>query len=184
MTSGRSGLASAVIYQPSCPQNYSQECSIAQHPTKREYDDDRSLPPNGGNNSSMNCNYSSNVYQNLRGSGSGSGNRDSNENEEETNCDENDECPKKVKSSCIFTQMRERCKARSLQLHHQQLQQIQQQKLNDINCNLEKVIRNHTKCKNPNAPCSIQRLRRRFQYFLYNHIRQSDYPCKGNESKT
>jgi hypothetical protein len=182
LTSGRSGLASAVIYQPSCPQNYSQECTIAQNPTKRDYDDNRRLPPNDGNNSSMNCNYSSNVYENLRGSGSGSGNRDSNENVE-TNCDENEESPKKVKSSCIFTQMRERCRARSRHLHHLQQQQ-QQHKLNDINSNLEKVIRNHTKCKNPNASCSMQRLRRRFQYFLYHHIRQSDYPCKDHESKT
>ena len=182
LTSGRSGLASAVIYQPSCPQNYSQECTIAQNPTKRDYDDNRRLPPNNdGNNSSMNCNYSSNVYQNLRGSGSGSGNHDSNETEE-TNCDENEECPKKVKSTCIFTQMRERCRTRSRHLNHLQHQQMQQQKLNDINSNLEKVIRNHTKCKNPNASCSMQRLRRRFQYFLYNHIRHSDCENKGNES--
>ncbi|CAG9809236.1 unnamed protein product [Chironomus riparius] len=182
LTSGRSGLASAVIYQPSCPQNYSQECTVAQNPTKRDYDDNRRLPPNNdGNNSSMNCNYSSNVYQNLRGSGSGSGNHDSNETEE-TNCDENEESPKKNKSTCIFTQMRERCRTRSRHLHPLQQQQMQQQKLNDINSNLEKVIRNHTKCKNPNASCSMQRLRRRFQYFLYNHIRHSDCQNKGNEN--
>lgn len=197
LTSGRSGLASAVIYQPSCPQNYSQECTVAQNPTKRDYDDNRRLPPNNGNSSSMHCNYSSNVHSssNLRGSG-GSGNRDSNE-VDETNCDEsNNECPKHVvNNSCVFMRMRERCKFRNnhqrlsteKSFSHSQNLQLQQQhqhkqKTNDINCNLEKIVRSHTKCKN--TSCSIQRLRRKFQHFLYNHIKQSDYQCSGSDSKT
>lgn len=45
LTSGRSGLASAVIYQPSCHQSYSLDCTTNLS-TDREYDDDRK-PPDG-----------------------------------------------------------------------------------------------------------------------------------------
>lgn len=182
LTSGRSGLASAVIYQPSCAQNYAQECTIAQNPTKREYDDNSGVPPNNNSgSSSMNLNYSSNVYSNLRGSG-GSGNRDSIDVDDTTNCDEtNDECPKKkiissnsnINSSnsnpmCI----RERCKLRNRQF-------------NDISCNLEKItiLRNHMVLQRSASPCTIQRLRRRFQHFIFNHIKHNGEHHADNKRK-
>lgn len=52
LTSGRSGLASAVIYQPSCSQNYSQESVTLQH-ASREYDESRDQQNPSGSNSSM-----------------------------------------------------------------------------------------------------------------------------------
>lgn len=70
LTSGRSGLASAVIYQPSCPQNYSQDC-LASLSSNREYDDDRKPPDNNdddadissrGTGSSYHLNCSSNFF--------------------------------------------------------------------------------------------------------------------------
>lgn len=190
LTSGRSGLASAVIYQPSCPQNYTQECTIAQNHTKREYDDNSGVPPPNDGSSSMNLNYTSNVYSNLRDSGGGSGNRDSNEvDETTTNCDENnDECPKKKivnnnNRTCVFVRMRERYLARNC--IREQTSSIQpQQKINDINCNIDKVIvRNHI-AKHKNAPCSMLRLRRKMQHFLYNHLKQGGDQHKKDESET
>lgn len=43
LTSGRSGLASAVIYQPSCINSF-MDCYPANQSTNREYDDDRKPP--------------------------------------------------------------------------------------------------------------------------------------------
>ena len=75
LTSGRSGLASAVIYQPSCPQNYSQDC-IANVSSNREYDDEKKPPDNNdddaditsrGTGSSYHLNCSSNFFSGHSG---------------------------------------------------------------------------------------------------------------------
>lgn len=74
LTSGRSGLASAVIYQPSIPGSYSHDC-ITNLSQNREYDDrggseghedDHDLMSQG-NRSSYHVNLSSNYYSGKSG---------------------------------------------------------------------------------------------------------------------
>lgn len=178
LTSGRSGLASAVIYQPSCPQNYSQECLVVQHSANREYDDDRkSHGGHGGGSSSMHYNYSSNLHSKQRGSSGGSGNqRDCGEQEDICDETEGEHLTKNIVR--YFAQIKVRCKERCCatsadNLNHHQKQEYRfnqhsHSNLNDDgnNNNREGILINHTRCKG--LPCPIQKLKRKFQHFINN----------------
>lgn len=73
LTSGRSGLASAVIYQPSCSQHYFQENMMIQQAQGREIDE-RKTQQNLTGSSSMQLRYSSNFQS--RGSSNNSNYKD------------------------------------------------------------------------------------------------------------
>lgn len=95
LTSGRSGLASAVIYQPSCSQHYSQENVTLQH-TSREYDESRSHQQDsqGGSSSSMHSRHSN--FHSTRGFSSDTNQDDL--GDQENYCDEGEPF-KKLKTS-------------------------------------------------------------------------------------
>ena len=73
LTSGRSGLASAVIYQPSCSQHYFQENVMIQQAQGREVDERRQQNFTGS--SSIQSRYSSN-FQSRGSSNNNSNNHD------------------------------------------------------------------------------------------------------------
>lgn len=73
LTSGRSGLASAVIYQPSCSQHYFQENVMIQQAQGREVDEKKTQQNHTGS-SSINLRYSSNFQS--RGSSNNKSNQD------------------------------------------------------------------------------------------------------------
>lgn len=167
LTSGRSGLASAVIYQPSCHQSYSQDC-IANLSSNREYDDDKKPPDNNdddgditsrGAGSSFHLDCSSNFFSN---SGSVGGHRD----DEEVAIDYGDltnrltgelfhmmhEVNGKLKEHCNKS---ETCEEKCEQL---------QQQLNDKN--IVKLVKFHVRCKQ-HSSCPLQTLKRRFKHFIF-----------------
>jgi hypothetical protein len=187
LTSGRSGLASAVIYQPSCPQTYSQDSLIVQHSANREYDDDtgKSSDHQGnGGGSSINFSYSCNVNQ--RGSGGqGSGLRDQSD---QSNCDDNDvddvdgeeQSPAKKEKELfrLFSRMHSRLKcnggeSRKDKLNHPSNHEHQSK--------YSGIIKTNSKCKA--NPCPIQRLTQKIHHFVSNRRKQCDYQrrLKGND---
>lgn len=86
LTSGRSGLASAVIYQPSCSQNYSQDSVTLQH-SSREYDERRTQhnPNQSALHSSMHLRHSNFDSRGF----SGDSNQDDLGDDQVNYCDEN-----------------------------------------------------------------------------------------------
>lgn len=170
LTSGRSGLASAVIYQPSCHQSYSQDC-IANQSSNREYDDERKPSDQDdetdisskGPGSSYHLNCSSNFF-----SGRSGGQYD--EEEEILNS----EGVRKRLSTGLYHMMTEmnsklidHCTVnepsieRKLQLH---------QELHENS--VVKLAKFHMKC-NKHSTCPLQTLKRRFRHFIFNKNRTS-----------
>jgi hypothetical protein len=180
LTSGRSGLASAVIYQPSCHQSYSQDC-IANMSSNREYDDDRK-PPDGhdddgdissrGAGSSFHLNCSSNFFSNSGRSGS------QREHVELVDCDE---VKQRITGELYHmldkmkTKLNEHCVSHASSDENRK--QLQQQ-LNDNQ--IVKLAKFHMKC-NKHTSCPLQTLKRRFRHFIFsNKDRNSrDKLCKS-----
>lgn len=165
LTSGRSGLASAVIYQPSCPQSYSQDC-LTNLSSNREYDDDRK-PPDGhdddadissqGAGPSYHLSCSSNFFSGGRAG--------SNFDDSEINWDGIKE---RLSSEMfkVLTEMRDKLndhctKNEPCQESRNQLQQ----QLNENN--FANIARFQIKC-NKHSTCPLTMLKRKFQHFLFN----------------
>lgn len=163
LTSGRSGLASAVIYQPSCPQNYSQDC-ITNLSSNREYDDERKPPDNNdddadissrGTGSSYHLNCSSNFF-----SGHSGGEhdvvdlKDSHKTEEELSCD-----LLYVMKQLNF-KFKEHCANKEPDIAKLKLLE---QEYNEGH--VLKLARMHMKCVK-HSSCPLQTLKRRFTHFL------------------
>lgn len=157
LTSGRSGLASAVIYQPSCHQSYSQDC-IANLSSNREYDDDRKPPdghdddissPGAGSSYLLNC--SSNFFSN---SGRPGGQNDGEVMEHED---------KERLSGELFTMWREMMLGDHCSKNEPNDEKRQQQ-LNDSN--IVRLAKFHMKC-NKHSACPLQMLKRRFRHFIF-----------------
>lgn len=182
LTSGRSGLASAVIYQPSCHQNYSQDC-IANLSSNREYDDDKKPPDNHdddadissrGPGSSFHLNCSSNFFSGRSGGQFDDvGLRHCDDIRErlsdglfemmtEMNDKLTDHCNKNVKCSSK--------------------KDLLQQEFNDNH--MVRLAKYHMKCsKHPSSSCPLQLLKRRFRTFMYNRKNRnsSEKLCKSKE---
>lgn len=172
LTSGRSGLASAVIYQPSCPQNYSQDC-IANISSNREYDDEKKPPDNNdddadisskGNRSSYHLNCSSNFF---------SGRSDSQQHDVElATCSQI-----KEESSCylmdvmkeINSRFRDHCANKEPDIIKRNRLQEQYNQGHML-----KLARMHLICTN-HSPCPLQTLKRRFTSFLSNRKHKKRY---------
>lgn len=181
LTSGRSGLASAVIYQPSCPQNYSQDC-IANISSNREYDDESKPPDNNdddadisspGSGTSYHLNCSSNFFN------GGSGGHDVHDLDELADC-------RKIKgNSCellnIITGIRAKFRVRCSQ---QRETNITKRHQDCNNVNVTKLAKFHLKCNDHSQSCPLQKLQRRFRHFLSNHKHKNAaeklYKSKGN----
>lgn len=182
LTSGRSGLASAVIYQPSCHQSYSQDC-IANLSSNREYDDDRK-PPDGhdddgdlssrGAGSSYHLNCSSNFFSN---SGRSGGPR---ENVEVIDCDE----VKQRLTGELFnmmhemkTKINEHCVRQATSDENKN--KLQQQ-LNESQ--IVKLAKFHMRC-NKHTSCPLQTLKRRFRHFIFSSKDRNSREklCKSKE---
>lgn len=155
LTSGRSGLASAVIYQPSCPGNYTQDCFV-NISLNREYDDDNK-PSDGHDDqnddssksagSSFHLNCSSNFFSNR----STSSQFDSVEVNDCINVHPQ-------MSGDLYKVMREM--KRQVQRHydHNQLNELQVVKLAKV----------HSNCrKHSSSSCPLQILKRRFRHFIF-----------------
>lgn len=180
LTSGRSGLASAVIYQPSCHQSYSQDC-IASLSSNKEYDDDRKPPDandddgdissHGGAGSSFHLNCSSNFFSN---SGRSKGNRE-NELAVEVDC----ERIKERLSADLFHMMREmRVKLKESCNKSEPNDQELQQQLDQSH--VVKLAKFHINCKKHKS-CPLQTLKRRFRQFIHSSKDRSscDKLCKS-----
>lgn len=164
MTSGRSGLASAVIYQPSCPGNYTQDC-FANVSSNREYDDDKK-PPDGHDEetdvnsqsagSSFHLNCSSNFFSNRS------------TNLQFDNVEVND-CTnvQSQMSGDLYRVMREM--KRKVQTHCENNQlngQPLQQQLDELQ--VVKLAKFHMNCrKHSSSSCPLQILKRRFRRFIF-----------------
>jgi hypothetical protein len=163
LTSGRSGLASAVIYQPSCPQSYSQDC-IANLTSNREYDDDRK-PPDGHDDSDISSrgagpSYHLNCSTNFFSSGRSGGQYEAGT----SNCEK-----LKKKIACemyhMMREMRAKLDEHCSKNNISEENKIQlKQQLNDDH--IVKLAKFHMKC-NKHPTCPLQALKRRFRYFIF-----------------
>jgi hypothetical protein len=163
LTSGRSGLASAVIYQPSCHQNYSQDC-LGNLSSNREYDDEKKPPDNQdddgdlssrGAGSSYHLDCSSNFFSGQKWSG---GQFDRNNIPE---CDQI--------SGEFYRVMKEI--DRRFQLHcakneSSEEQKFQLQQLFDDD-HMVKLARLHVRCKK-HSTCPLRSLKKKFRHFIFN----------------
>lgn len=198
LTSGRSGLASAVIFQPSCPQNYSQDCLLSlerKHDRGREYDDDRKPNDDSGGSGegpSMHYNYSSQVYSRGSTSGSGGGLRDESDDisgdQQQSNCDAVSEDSLKKEFSFALSQIRSRykCKERESKESYRKINDevnTGEEPLAPHHSKLGNLMRNHTKCKLTQTPCPIERLKRKLQLFIANRRMHCKQQRKLNETK-
>lgn len=161
LSSGRSGLASAVIYQPSCPQNYTQDC-FANLSTNREYDDDKK-PPDGhdddahqGAGSSYHLNCSSNFFNGRLTS--------SQLDDIELNGCQNVHNRISGELTTVMHEIKIKLKEHSLekQLNDQSFQE-QTNKLQVV-----KPAKFHTNCRKHQV-CPLQILKRRFRNFIFNN---------------
>lgn len=195
LTSGRSGLASAVIYQPSCPQTYSQDTLAVHHSANREYDDDNSgkstdfqassSSSSGGGtagHSSINFSYSSKMNQR------GSGGETSNTICEKLNCDETaggseiKECEKsssdRERLSLMLTRwhLKFKCKQRSGESRKDKLNHPSN---HEHQSKYSSLVKKHK--VNPKE-CPIQRLTQKIHHFMSNRRKYCDYQRRLNES--
>lgn len=164
LTSGRSGLASAVIYQPSCKQNYSQDCMAANLSPNREYDDEKKPPDNQdddadlsskGNGASYHLNCKSNFF-----SGNSGGQYD------EVELIDCEEIKERLSGELynmmteIKVKLKEHCsKQETTSEQKEEIEQV----LNDSH--VAKMARLHIKC-NKHSSCPLQSLKRRFRHFV------------------
>lgn len=151
LTSGRSGLASAVIYQPSMPGNYAQDC-LTNLSRSREYDDKGGADNNEddgdfmsrGSRSSYHINLPSNFYRGAAG-----GNVESSE----MNADE--------LVRCLRTELLKRLKScRRTMMLHDPADKIH----SDTDKSIRKCITNNR--NNPNHECPLQRIRRQIKWLM------------------
>lgn len=152
LTSGRSGLASAVIYQPSMPGSYTQDC-LSNLPRSREYDDkggadnheDETDFMSRGNGSSYHVNLPSNFY---RGSSGGS------MQDNETTADEHikslrSELLKLLKNSMrVLNEKSKLCEDAS------------------SDCQIGNMPMKTCATNNSNSTCSLQRIRRHIKCLI------------------
>lgn len=182
LTSGRSGLASAVIYQPSCHQNYSPDC-IANISSNREYDDDKKPPDHHdddadissrGTGSSFHLNCSSNFF-----SGHSGGQfddvelRNSNEIRERLSDSLYDMMTVMNEKLTDHCENNEPCSSKKDLIH---------QEFNDNH--MVRLAKFHMKCnKHPASTCPLQLLKRRFRSFMHNRKNKNstDKFCKPEE---
>lgn len=157
LTSGRSGLASAVIYQPSCHQTLSQDCIANPFPSNREYDDEKKPPDNHddeadinspGANSSYHLNCSSNFF-----SGQSAGQHDSDYSQ--------------LISGELFHLMTE---MKSKLTEHCQSSDASDEKKLQLQQELSenhvvRLAKFHMKCKS-HSSCPLQILKKRFRHFI------------------
>jgi hypothetical protein len=171
LTSGRSGLASAVIYQPSCPGSYTQDCFS--NPTDREFDDSRQ-PPDGhddnvdlnsqGPSSSYHLNCSSNFFN-------GCSENSQFDDVEFNHCKEME---KKISGELFRTLRGVKLKLNEdREISNLPLQTLQQQ-LNEMQ--IVKLAKFHMNCRK-HSSCPLQSLKRRFRHFIFKnkdkHLRKS-----------
>lgn len=173
LTSGRSGLASAVIYTPSCHQTYSQDC-IANLSSSREYDDDKKPPDHAdddaditspGTGPSYHLNCSSNFF---------SGQSGGQFNDEEVVIKDCPELRERLSSDMynMMTEMNvrlnEHCSTNETSIERKlQLQQ----ELSDNH--VVRLAKFHMKC-NKHASCPLQTLKRRFRHFIFKNKKPGD----------
>lgn len=170
LTSGRSGLASAVIYQPSCHQSYSQDC-IANQSANREYDDERKPPDQDddtdissrGPGSSFHLNCSSNFFSARSG-----GQYDKSENI--TECEE---FRKRLSTDLfhVMTEMKSKLKEYCSESEMSEEKKLQlQQEFSESH--VVKLANHHLKCSK-HSSCPLQILKRRFRHFIFSKTRNS-----------
>lgn len=164
LTSGRSGLASAVIFQPSCIGNYTQDC-FANLPSNRDYDDDRK-PPDGhdddadissqGASSSYHLNCSSNFFSSQQSTSQF-------DDIELNGCED----VQTRMSGELFKVMREiKSKLKEHCDKNQLNEQSLQQQLNELQ--IVKLAKFHMNCRK-HSSCPLQILKRRFRHFIFNN---------------
>lgn len=170
LTSGRSGLASAVIYQPSCHQSYSQDCLVNQS-SNREYDDERKPPDQDddtdissrGPGSSFHLNCSSNFFSGRSAGGQY-------DDEDFSDCEE----VRKLISTDLFHMMSEmnaKLKDHCSKNESNAERKLQLQKeLNDNQ--VVRLAKFHMKCSK-HSSCPLQTLKRRFRHFIFSKNRNS-----------
>jgi hypothetical protein len=171
LTSGRSGLASAVIYQPSCPGNYTQDC-FNNPSSDREFDNGK--PPDGhdddadlnsqGPSSSYHLNCSSNFFN-------GSVDKSQFDNVEFNQCKE---IEKRISSELFKTLRGVKQKIlEDRETSELPLQTLQQQ-LDEMQ--IVKLAKFHMNCRK-HSSCPLQSLKRRFRHFIFKnkdkHLRKS-----------
>ena len=162
LTSGRSGLASAVIYQPSCPGNY-QDCFNSPS-SDREFNSDGKKPPNShdddadinsqGTSSSYHLNCSSNFFN-------GRSEKSEFDNIELNQCRDIE----RQISGEFYKTMRE---VKMKLIEHGEsnklpLQTLQQQ-LEELQ--VVKLAKFHMNCRK-HSSCPLQTLKRRFRHFIF-----------------
>lgn len=183
LSSGRSGLASAVIYQPSCHQNYSQDC-ISNLPSNREYDDDKRSADNNdddadissrGTSSSFHFNCTSNFF-----SGRKSGQFD--DIERPRDCEE----IRERLSDGLFNMMNEMTDKLTNHCNKNEpcssKKDLLQKEFNDNH--MVRLAKFHIKCtRHPSSSCPLQLLKRRFRTFMYNRKNRnsSEKLCKPKD---
>lgn len=162
LTSGRSGLASAVIYQPSCHQSYSLDC-ITNLSSDREYDDDRKPPDGPDDETDLSSRGTSSMFHfNCSTSNFFSGSSGNQRDEAEpVHCElmrrgTNGELFSMLKE--VKVKIKENCS--KAQTSDDRLHQVQ---LSDSQ--IAKQTKLHAKCKY--TTCPLQTLKRRFQHFIF-----------------
>lgn len=164
LTSGRSGLASAVIYQPSCHQTLSQDC-IGNISSNREYDDEKKPPDNNddeadissshGPNSSYHLNCSSNFF-----SGSSGGQHDTEQPEDCADYSQRISGELFTMMTEMKSKLNEHCQTSNAS---DEKKLMLQQELSENH--VVRLAKFHMKCKNHSA-CPLQTLKRRFRHFV------------------
>lgn len=180
LTSGRSGLASAVIYQPSCKQNYSQD--MANLSPNREYDDEKKPPDNQdddadlsskGNGASYHLNCKSNFF-----SGHSGGHYD------EVELIDSEEIGDRLSGELynmlgeLKVKLKEHCEKEDTgSAQQEEIAHV----LNDSH--VEKMTRLHLKCSK-HSSCPLQTLKRRFRHFVFSRRTRNSCEklCKPNET--
>lgn len=164
LTSGRSGLASAVIYQPSCHQSFSQDC-LANLPSNREYDDERKPPDNQDDDGdissrdtgpSYHLNCTTNFFSNRSGGSC-----------EDAEPPENEDGSERLSSEFyqVMREMSEKINEHCTTNNESPERKIQLRK--EINeAHMVKLAKYHLKCRK-HTTCPLQMLKRRFRHFIF-----------------
>jgi hypothetical protein len=170
LTSGRSGLASAVIYQPSCPGNYTQDCFNNPTPD-REFDNGKKPPDSHdddinsqGTSSSYHLNCSSNFFN-------GQAKNSQFDSIEYNQCKE---IERKISGELFRTMRTVKLKIiEDRDTSDLPLQTLQEQ-INEMQ--IVKLAKFHMNCRK-HTSCPLQTLKRRFRHFIFKnkdkHLRKS-----------
>lgn len=158
LTSGRSGLASAVIYQPSCHHSYTQD-SIGNMTSNREYDDEK-RPDNQDDDSDLSSRGASSSYH-FDCPPNFFSNRSEGAREEI----EMPDCDKLSEGFYdLLKEMNVRFRQHVTNAPTSEMRADLQKELNDST--LLKLTRFHTRCKKHSA-CPLRTLKRRFRHFIF-----------------